>query len=212
MTDASEPRPSRRPVPARPFVLNVDIDGVCADYVGAFRRIVARRTGVDVSALGPQSSWDFHRCWAPIRDRDHFLELHHHAVTEDRLFLILEPMPGVAEALWRLNDAGVHVRIVTHRILRHGDHRLVAGDTIAWLDNHNIPYREIAFLTTKADLWGDLSVDDAPHVVEALHAADRDVVIFDHPYNRHLDGPRAATWGDVERLVTDALRRSGHSV
>ena len=34
-----------------PFVLGVDLDGVCADYTTAFREIAAQELGVDKSAL-----------------------------------------------------------------------------------------------------------------------------------------------------------------
>jgi hypothetical protein len=29
--------------------------------------------------------------------------------------------------------------------------------------------------------------------------------VFDQPYNRHLPGPRAATWDEVVRLVTTEI-------
>ena len=33
------------------FVLGVDLDGVCGDYIGSFRRIVAERLGVPAESL-----------------------------------------------------------------------------------------------------------------------------------------------------------------
>ena len=42
-----------------PFVLGVDLDGVCADYTTAFREIAAQELGVDQSELPLKRSWDF---------------------------------------------------------------------------------------------------------------------------------------------------------
>ena len=42
-----------------PFVLGVDLDGVCADYTTAFREIAAQELGVDQSSLPLERSWDF---------------------------------------------------------------------------------------------------------------------------------------------------------
>ena len=43
----------------RPYVLGVDLDGVCGDYTGAFRTIVATELGIDEESLPLQRSWDF---------------------------------------------------------------------------------------------------------------------------------------------------------
>ena len=43
----------------RPYVLGVDLDGVCGDYTSAFRSIVATELGIDEESLPLQRSWDF---------------------------------------------------------------------------------------------------------------------------------------------------------
>ena len=116
----------------------------------------------------------------------------------------------MSDALWALSDAEVHIRIVTHRFLTHGDQDRAAGDTIAWLQSRRadgrvrIPHRDLCFLGAKADASADMHLDDAPHQVEALRASGQNVLVFDQPYNRHLAGPRATGWEEVAERVLAA--------
>jgi len=197
-------------VATRRFILNVDLDGVCADYVGGLRNSVARFCSVDPPSLGEVTSWDFAACWDVVRDTEHYLDLHHRAVSEDRLFANLDPLPGAAEALAALSDAEVHIRIVTQRFMHHGAHGIVAADTAAWLDRHRIPYRDLVFVAAKTDVAGDLALDDSPHAYAAMLAAGREALIFDQPYNRDLDGPRVRDWEHAQvEILARAERWAG---
>jgi 5'(3')-deoxyribonucleotidase len=196
----------------RPLVLGVDLDGCVGDYESAFRRCVATQLGVDPATLGPQHSWDMAAIEWGIRDAEHFLDLHRRAVAEQRLFADMPVVPGAAEALWTLSDLGVRIRIVTHRLCVSGIHHTAVADTVAWLDRHDLPYRDLCFVEDKTDVGVDVFVDDAPHNVTALRAAATDVVVFDQRYNRELAGPRARSWADVTRHVLDRLARRGTAV
>ena len=185
-----------------PFVLGVDLDGVCADYAGGLRRSVARQRGVDEHSLTSEVSWDFAE-WG--LDRGAFLAHHRRAVLEDHLFATMPPMPGVADALWRLSDAGVWIRIITHRLVENWSHAAVVSDTVDWLDEHRIPYRDLCFLGDKPQVGADAYIEDAPHNVDALRSSGCTVIVFDQPYNRHLDAPRARTWVEAEHLLVDLV-------
>ena len=190
------------------FVLGVDLDGVCGDYIGSFRRIVAERKGVPLESLPTEVSWGCTE-WG-IRSEDEFDELHRHAVLERGLLRHMDLIPGAAEALWRLSDAGVWIRIVTHRLYVNWGHAVAAGDTVEWLDEARIPYRDLCFIAAKSSVGADAFVEDAPHNVEELRAGGNTVIVFDQPYNRHLPEPRAADWGEVEELVRDlVVERTG---
>jgi hypothetical protein len=126
----------------RDLVLGVDLDGVCADYESGLRASVAARRGVDPSTLPPQETTGSFAEWGLTPEG--FREAHRVAVVEDRIFRTLDPYPGVAEALWRLSDAGVWIRIITHRLLFNGLHEASAADTAFWLDQHDLPYRDPA--------------------------------------------------------------------
>jgi 5'(3')-deoxyribonucleotidase len=194
---------------ATAFVLGVDLDGVCGDHAQAFRAIVALERGIPVDQLPLQDTWDF-ASWhfGP----DEFDIMHRRAVLDHRMFRTMPAIEGCAEALWRLSDAGVWIRVITHRLFTNWGHAVAVADTVAWLDDHGIPYRDLCFLGQKPEVEADAYVDDAAHNIEALRRAGNDVIVFDQPYNRAVAGPRATGWEDVERLVLDLVSRSGRPV
>ncbi len=186
-----------------PIVLGVDLDGVCGDYEDAFRRSVAARNGWAPEDLPPQTTMDAYSEWGLTFEQ--FQDAHRVAVAEDRIFRTMAPLPGVSEALWRLSDAGVWIRVITARLLFNGVHEASAADTAYWLDANDIPYRDLCFINTKPDVGADLYVDDSPGNVVSLREAGRATIVFDQPYNRHLPGPRATSWHDVVHHVEAEL-------
>ena len=187
------------------FVLGVDLDGVCADHTDAFRQIVADELGVPASSLPEERSWGFEE-WG-LRDGD-FERLHRIAVLQRRMFRDMPVINGAPEALWRLSDAGIWIRIITHRLYVNWGHAIAVADTAEWLDQHRLPYRDICFLGAKPEVEADLYIDDAPHNVIALREMGNDVIAFDQPYNQDLPGPRARSWSEVEEIVLEFATRS----
>jgi 5'(3')-deoxyribonucleotidase len=191
------------------FVLGVDLDGVCADHAEAFRRVVAAERGIDPGELPPQSTWDFTE-WGLSRDQ--FEDTHKRAVLEHRMFRTMPAVAGAAEALWRLSDAGVWIRLITHRLYTNWGHAVAVTDTVLWLDEHAIPYRDLCFLGDKPQVEADAYVDDAPHNIRALRASGARALVFDQPYNTEVDGDRAIGWTEVEQWVLTTMAAAGHSV
>ena len=181
-----------------PFVFGVDLDGVCADYTAAFRAVAAEELSVPVEALPLERSWDFREWGFGPGDYE---RIHRIAILERRILRDLEVIEGAADALWRLSDAGVWIRVITHRLYVNWSHATAVTDTVAWLDAARIPYRDICFLGAKPEVEADAYIDDGPHNIEALRAQGNNVIVFDQPYNRHLPGPRATSWSDVEELI-----------
>ncbi|MDQ3738411.1 MAG: hypothetical protein M3337_04500 [Actinomycetota bacterium] len=183
------------------FILGVDLDGVVADHTGRFREIMAEIRGVDPDTLTLERSWDFLE-WG--FQPDEYSLYHRIAVMEHDMFRTMPLVPGAADALWRLSDAGIWIRIITHRLYVNWGHEKAVGDTAAWLDAHRIPYRDLCFLGAKPEVEADAYIDDAPHNIEQLRAQGKTVITFDQSYNRHLtDGPRATSWVEAETLVID---------
>jgi 5'-nucleotidase len=189
------------------FVLGVDLDGVCGDYTAAFRAVVAAERGIDPADLPDDRGWDFAE-WG-VAELGGFEHVHRTAVLEHRMFRDMPVVPGAAEALWRLSDAGVWIRIITHRLYVNWGHAVAVADTVEWLDRHAIPYRDICFLGRKPEVEADCYVDDSPDNIEALREAGNQVIVFDQPYNAHVEGPRASTWNDVEQLVAGQVAARG---
>jgi 5'(3')-deoxyribonucleotidase len=191
------------------FVLGVDLDGVCGDHTAAFRAVVAAELDVEPDSLGEQTTWTYAE-WG--LDGDEFLRLHRKAVLEHRMFATMPVLAGAAEALWRLSDAGVWIRLITHRLYANWGHAVAVADTVSWLDANGIPYRDLCFLGQKPQVEADAYVDDAPHNILELRATGGTVIVFDQPYNRDLPGRRAHTWMDVEQHVVELLTERGHVV
>jgi 5'-nucleotidase len=192
-----------------PFVFGVDLDGVVADYTLGFRDIVAEARGIDPEMLPLDRSWAFDEWGFGPGDFDHY---HRIAVNERRLLASLPMIEGSADALWRLSDAGVWIRVITHRLYTNWGHAAAISDTVAWLDGNQIPYRDICFLGAKPEVEADCYIDDAPHNIEALRAQGNAVIVYDQPYNRHLPAPRARDWRQVEELVHQLVAEAGRHV
>ena len=191
---------------ATDFVLGVDLDGVCADYTAGFRSVASIEWDVPESSLTTEVSWDFGE-WG--LDREGFLALHRASVQQHRMFRDMPAIDGASESLWRLSDAGVWIRVITHRLVTNWGHAIIVSDTVEWLDLRRIPYRDLCFLGRKPEVQADAYVEDAPHNIEALRAGGNTVIVFDQPYNRDLPGPRASTWTAVEAIVAELIAERG---
>ena len=191
----------------REFTLGVDLDGVVADYEGWFRNYVADLKGVDPVELPLVDQWSFASSGWFETDAD-YLNAHRDAVNDHGMFAKLSPIAGVSNALWAMSDAGIRIRIVTHRLVVNFTHAQAVRDTVSFLDTHDIPYRDICFVKDKADVGCDLYIDDAPHNIEALRSKHGPSVamVFDQAYNRHVPGLRAHNWADV---VSEVSLRTG---
>lgn len=187
--------------PDRPFVLGVDLDGVCADFYGLMRQIAAEWLGRKVEELPVDVTYALGE-WG-LDDRE-YRKLHRFAVTQRDLFSRMDPIPGCAPALRRLSALGIRIRIITHRLFIEHFHKAAVAQTVEWLDFHGIPYWDLCFMREKGAVGADLYVDDAPVNVEALQREGRDVIVFTNSTNSRLPvGPehRANDWMELEQLV-----------
>lgn len=193
---------------AHDLILGVDVDNVLADYTGAFRSVVAEGTGRDPADLPDPRTWSAYEEWG-LNDRT-FSTWHRRAVVDHRIFRTVEPIPGGAEALHRLSEDGVRIRIVTHRLYLSGTHHKAASDTVEWLEEHDIPYWDLCFVARKGDVGCDVYIDDAPHNILHLRERGHRAIVFDWPYNREVDGqplegPRARNWEEAEAHARSLL-------
>jgi 5'(3')-deoxyribonucleotidase len=98
------------------------------------------------------------------------------------------------------SDADIHIRIITHRLFISHFHREAVQQTVDWLDNYGIPYRDLCFTGEKVAVGADMYIEDTPKSVEALRAVAT-TVVFTNSTNRDVDDPRTDDWDQVERLV-----------
>lgn len=191
------------------LILGVDLDGVCGDYTTAFRSVVAQELNVDPASLPDQRGWDFAE-WNLTGDQ--FKELHHLAVNEHRMLRSMPVFENASEVLWRLSDAGVWIRIITHRLYVNWGHATAVTDTVEWLDQSRIPYRDICFLGDKPEIEADIYIDDAAHNVNGLRDSGNTVIVFDAPYNQKLAGPRVTNWLECEQTILTLASEMGFNL
>lgn len=185
------------------FVFGSDVDGVLADYNFGLAKVVSRETGVPVEEMEAVTDWDFAKLNWGVRDRAHFEELHEMAVRE-RMFANLPVIDGARDALKAISDAGIHIRIITHRLFIKGLHGISAGDTVEWLDKNDIRYSSLTMVERKADVFADLMTDDAEHNVKAIRSSGRAAAIFTQPHNLNVPGLRFDGWEDAKEKVLNA--------
>ena len=191
------------------LILGVDLDGVCADYTTAFRPLVAQELNVPLSSLPEERGWDFSE-WGLSPNQ--FQDLHHKAVEDHRMFRSMPVFENASEVLWRLSDAGVWIRIITHRLYVNWGHAVAVTDTVEWLDQARIPYRDICFLGDKPEVEADIYLEDAPHNITSLRNSGNSVIVFDAPYNQEIDGPRATSWLNCEQMILEQAAEMGFEI
>lgn len=184
-------------------VLDVDLDGVCADYTHALADWLIRQGRLPAGRYPVATTYEMTEAdgW-PFKDGADYLASHKAAET-DHLYATMPVIEGAPEGLQALDRAGVYIRIVTHRLFVSGQHRLVVTDTARWLDDHRIPYMSLCFSGLKDTMHADLHLDDSPANIQALRAAGERTCVFDQPYNRDAPGLHIRDWGkeSVETLL-----------
>lgn len=188
----------------------VDLDGVCGDYVAALRPVVAAELGCPASDLPEPTEWDLTKVGWGIESDEDMIRIQQKAVVDPEweIFRRMAPIPGAVEALQALSSMGVHIHILTARMMPGlRSHAKVAGDTQEWLDRHRIPYRSITFTEDKTKVLADIYIDDSPAQVLRLRAAGRRAIVFDQLYNRRVQGLRADGWPQASRAVREDLAR-----
>lgn len=181
------------------YVLGVDLDNVTAKYTDALRDFMIKK-GHDANSMPEPAHYSFVDSGWPFTDIEDYLN-HHHEFVAKGGFLSVDPMENASEVLHSLIKEGVRIRIITHRILRDGNHYDSISYTAKWLDLHNIPYHDFCVISEKSAVGVNLLIDDAPSNIESVRAHGGYVAVYDQLYNRHLDGPRVRDWNDIYTFV-----------
>ena len=183
-------------------IIDIDLDGVCADYTTAMRTICAKEFNISEESIPEPNTYNLVSAtgW-PIRDRKTFLRIDTKAVA-DHLYRKIPIFPGTKEAFNYLSDSGFHIRIATHRLISSGLHQIVVSDTAAWLEEHHLPYMSLCFVGPKDTLDANLHIEDSPSVASNLVRANQQTVLMDRTYNRSITGvPRVHSWDELTRAI-----------
>jgi 5'-nucleotidase len=123
----------------------------------------------------------------------------------------LAPIPGAIEGVKLLMDRGHEVRIVTAVPVSAG---ISYHGKCQWIRDH-MPFFDLKnfyAVHNKAEVMGDILLDDGPHNIEAWEKSGRPAVVFDAPWNRQTKSTyRIKDWKEFLELVEDIdlLKKSG---
>lgn len=177
----------------------LDMDGVLADWITGVLEMAnaANEAGGHPAApmLAEQvTRFEIDRCF----DADQ-LPLILDAMADPALYGSLNPIPGAAEAIEGLRAAGVHVGVLSSPDLNNPT---CASAKLAWLERHfGRDLAAEAILTKdKTQVRCDLLVDDKPEILGRCRP-EWTQVVFDQPYNRHLNKLRLTGWAQWPRLL-----------
>jgi 5'-nucleotidase len=186
---------------------NIDIDGVLADFVHDMRMFVSNQLGIHPMQLKDPDIWEIPKAWS-IEDQWH--DLFEAAVSTGAVFANAWPIPGAADALFSLKQAGHYVTIVSSKVLH--DPLLTAhavANTAAWLYNSSMLYDQVV-LTGRHKVtvpMADVVIDDKPDGAWTQVLARN--LLFDQPWNRSWDREtvsgatveRVSSWPEILDLL-----------
>ena len=185
----------------------VTMDGVIANWVRGLRSHVATRHGVADQQLALNVSWDLSE-W-DVSD----------PAATIREFLLspmsgrLKVVPGAAEGVTRLRDAGFKVCAVTRRDHMVGDSaddqgktRAIARQWFAAQPELGIGHDDIVFTEDPVALDADVWIDDSPRRVLRLAEADKPVWLLPQPWNRSVMQQGGVSllfdgWASIDDLI-----------
>lgn len=184
--------------------LGIDLDGVVADFNGGW---IARYND-EFDAHIPT---DAVQVWDGIHQLTHFPDMWAFwGWARDwgggSMFRHLDTYADAVPAMQRLGRSGHAIVILTSKP------GWAVHDTYAWIAEHRIPTREVHILEEKWLVPCDIYLDDAPHVVEAIHhhRPEAAMVRFVRPWNRRVPGVHdVESWSQYASLVDEQASGRG---
>ena len=173
----------------------VDLDGVCADFIGAYSPqglvpIYNRLSGEGVQ-IEDFRTWD-------MKGAVKRPELLTHIFHAPGFFRHLEPIEGSVWALRSLMRRGHDVLIATSGCTPHA-----FGEKAEWCQEHFpfIPLSRICLIHRKSQLRGDVMIDDGPHNTKAFRDSNpgATTISMAWPYNQPQSEDFTALVGDWKK-------------
>ena len=180
----------------KPRVL-LDVDGVLADFIGEFLRVVHRETGVKVAHNDitthevvdslPLGKTQADHVW-------HIFSMRNTAAT-------MKPYPGAVEGAKKLMKVA-DVYFVTSPVKTSPRW---CYDRTSWLSKHfgEAQARRVAYTSEKHIVQGDFLVDDRADNLEgwAKESPTRTPILWGQPWNKKSKLKRLSDWGTLLQVV-----------
>ena len=173
----------------------LDFDGVLSNtmlrWVEEYNK--TKRFGADMCGIRDVSEWDFYQKFSITRDQcfDIF-----HKIWKDHTKLIPMEFDIGQKTRMLSNLCGGQMDIVT------AVHANAFTEIRKFLEEHNVSFRDIVHSNTKHELDYDVYIDDSPKNVMQMKEAGKIALMYNQPWNRHLQPHKGKNEGEGEiRLV-----------
>ena len=172
----------------------VDMDDVLEQLVVGWVTYLNERYGTDVTAQDVKS-WNVSAAFPTLTHDEVYA-----AVEDDALWDYVGPMPGAADGIRRLTEAGHEVYVVTaagYQTLR------AKMEKVLFRYFPFIPWERVIITQNKQMIRGDILIDDGPH---NLTGGAYRKILFDAAHNRSFDeksvgAVRVKNWTEVCEAV-----------
>lgn len=183
------------------YAIGLDLDGTSGAFHKSFRDVLITHQGFDHRHVPVRTPAIYSYVESGVfDDMDVFLKALF-AATGQGVYRTMEPYKGFRKHLTNLVENGAYVKVITSR----PDDAL--DDTLTWLnDVARVPYHEVFITDEKTKVAADVYIDDKPGHILNFQEVGSNAIIYDQPYNRDVDAPRATAWSQIPALVNDALR------
>jgi 5'-nucleotidase len=181
------------------MIILIDMDNTLAEFDAGFLDMW-RRLYPDEIYVPLADRKSFH----PHRDYPERLHERIHAICHSKNFILnLTPTPGGINAVRAIVHAGHDVRFCTSYLY---EYEFCVVEKYAWIEKHfGKEYIEkIIIIRDKTLIRGDILIDDKPEisgVAEPLW----EHVMYDRPYNRHIDDKRRLTWQNWRDMLPEII-------
>ena len=162
--------------------LGIDLDGVVANFTKGWMDFYNDQFGTSFVVADSKR-------WNDLVDLTHFNDIDEFWTWSSDLdgrsiFWHLEPFPGAVEALQRFHDDGHDIIVITTKPA------FAERDTHEWIEQHDIPAKEIHITDRKWQYECAVYLDDGPYVLPGLvrHRPDSTVCRYVRPWNEPVAG------------------------
>ncbi len=176
--------------------IGIDLDGVCYDFIGAFRDYLIKQHGRKAVDLPDAVGWSFYKDQWGLTSEE-YKTIISQGVKDLEIFWRGAPLPGAVDGMKQLYHEGYELVIITARDFPDvGNFSRYA--TEYWLSHVGIPYHELHLTHNKTDIDVDLLVDDSPGNLQAYTDMKMRCVAFHQAWNEHcVDYDRVTGWAEV---------------
>lgn len=174
----------------------VDMDGVLADFEGhLMAEWRARYPNTFDLAREDRTTFYLSRQF-PKEHRQKLFDI----MYSQQFFASLPAIPGGREALEQMDAMGWEVFLCSSPLLSN---KTGASEKYAWVEKHLGAdwLGRLILAPDKTMVQGDILIDDRPEITGAA-TPTWEHVLYDHPYNRHVNGKRRLTWENWKHVLT----------